>query len=74
MSRKLHPRFKLCRKYEGELTEAVFAVIEKHADDLTYAELMSGISRVMHEQLSQWFKRTIREERHGDADTPGDLA
>ncbi len=64
-----HHRTRQTRKAEVILRDAI---IELHKLDLTTAEFLQVINRVMSESMATSLKYAIRYERHGDGDTPGD--
>lgn len=61
----MHPREVVVRTAELEIDQAVAAVIKTHA--LTYGEVF----RILAALVASSAKYLIREERHGDAETPG---
>jgi hypothetical protein len=64
-----HPREQRCVEAEVALSSAILDITQKHA--LTEAEAL----RVVNAACSSWIgnsaKYAIREERHGNTDTPG---
>lgn len=61
----IHPRVIVVRQASIEIAQAVTNAMQKH--ELTYAEAFS----ILGEQISGLAKFAIRQERHGDTDTPG---
>jgi len=71
---RIHPSSTLCRALECELRNQVHVLMERYSDKLSYLELARCVWNVGNETMSQYVKRSIRLERHGDTETPGDLA
>lgn len=65
-----HPREAIVRAAEAKIR----AVFMEALDDLTDAEQIRVVSGAAHEWLGVIAKYAIREERHGDHNTPGGLA
>jgi len=70
MPRRIHEREKLVTAAEIELRKATM----KAAEDLTQGEYLRVLVNVLAGVISSIAKYAIREERHGDPDTPGGLA
>lgn len=65
---ELHERVFPVQEAGIKLKQAICEIAEKY--ELTYAELFA----LLGEQVMQWSKYAIREERHpGDPDRPGGL-
>ncbi len=69
---RIHPREERVRKAENELRELLCSITEKH--ELTEAEKLRVINAIASDWIAGVAKYAIREERHGDANTPGGLA
>lgn len=66
---RLHPR-------EQPVTEARIDLMQRYLDwqrahDLTDAEHLSVVAGVFGDSIGNIAKYQIRQERHGDTDTPG---
>lgn len=72
MGLRIHERERLVRDAESKLNGALIDVFK--AADLTEGEELRVISSVFGGWLSSIAKFKIREERHGNATTPGGLA
>jgi len=67
---KLHPRYWIVKKAEVELSKAVMDIAQKH--ELTTAEQLKVVAAALGDAVGSIAKYAIRQERHGDSDTPGD--
>jgi hypothetical protein len=70
---KLHPRVRQVEAARLDLANAVIVWQQAHPD-LTYGELFSILGDVLGGRIASAAQYLIREERHGDAETPGDFA
>jgi hypothetical protein len=68
---RLHKREKLIRDAESELRRAVMEVDEKY--NLTQFEYIQLLHVILGEAILTVCKYGIRQERHGDTETPGGL-
>ena len=68
---KIHKRERLVIQAECDLARALTDVWEKY--DLTSAEMLRVAASVLGGHVSSHAKYEIREERHGNIDTPGGL-
>ena len=69
---RIHRREKLITEAENNLRAAIQASgIRKM--ELTTAEYLQVLARIMHDEISGTLKSAIRQERHGDTDKPGGL-
>ncbi len=68
----IHPREERCRAAEGAINEALWCAVDKYA--LTDAERLRVVTAALAGYLSGMAKYAIREERHGNSNTPGGLA
>lgn len=68
---KLHPRTLVCQDAQRKLNLAWDSIATQL--DLTPTERYAVLWRVAADDISGMFKYMIREERHGDAETPGDV-
>lgn len=73
MSTHLHPREQLVREAVSALKSMLIKWCQKHGKELTFAEEVSIVSRVMGDWLRISAKYAIRKERHGDTNKPGEL-
>jgi hypothetical protein len=64
---KQHPREVLVQEAELNLREAILKVTK----DLTEAESLRVVNSVMSSHIGSVAKYAIREERHGNTETPG---
>jgi hypothetical protein len=71
---KIHPRFFKVRQIEAELGLLVAQFVAKHAEELTAAEWLQVLNEVFSGQSNRVIASMIREERHGNQETPGDSA
>ena len=69
---RVHKREKIVTQARIDLMEAVIQWAGKH--ELTDCEFVSVINSVLSDQLGSWAKYKIREERHGNTNTPGGRA
>lgn len=69
---KIHPREKKCTAAESELRGVILGLDQKHK--LTQAELIQVLTHVFSDEILSMMKYAIRQERHGNTDTPGGLA
>lgn len=69
---RMHPRERVVRKARSALQSHLTQWL-KHHDLTTYEEIMV-ISDVMGSTITGAMKYAIREERHGDQNTPGGIA
>ena len=65
---KLHPRYVVTAEAGAEINKAVANAIIKY--QLTYGE----ITALLASEIASYAKYQVREERHGNAETPGQLA
>lgn len=68
---KIHPRELLVRQAENDLRIALLDIKTRHG--LTEAEALRMINTATSEWIGGVAKHSIREERHGNTDTPGGL-
>lgn len=66
---RIHPREERTRKAEYALKGAVHDIIVRH--DLTEAEGLRVVNAALSDRVGGVAKYAIREERHGNTDTPG---
>jgi hypothetical protein len=72
---RLHPREALVREARIELHQAVLDWLRKEeVSELTAYEEVMVVTSVLSQVITGAMKYAIREERHGDAETPGGLA
>jgi hypothetical protein len=73
---KIHARFFLVQRAEVELGLAIseFMLKQDKAEPLTQVEWLQVLNNVMNKELGHVIKYMIREERHGNQETPGDAA
>lgn len=71
---KIHARFFEVRQLEAELGLQVAQFVAKHAEELTAAEWLQVLNEVFASQSGRVIASMIREERHGNQETPGDEA
>lgn len=71
MSIQQHPRTIICRQAENEAREALHQV--RITYDLTQIEWLRLINTLTSDAISSYCKWELRIERHGNADTPGDI-
>jgi hypothetical protein len=69
---RIHPREATVRSAENELREEIHRVIEKH--ELTEAEALRMVNAVCSGWIGWVARYAVRQERHGNTDTPGGLA
>jgi hypothetical protein len=67
---RIHPRETLVRTAKLMVSSAVLT----HTAELTEAERLFVVNAVCSDWIAGVAKIAIREERHGNADTPGGLA
>jgi hypothetical protein len=67
----LHPRELECNKARHDITKAILDAVEKYG--LTTAEQLRIVNAVSFEWIGGIAKYAIREERHGNTETPGGL-
>lgn len=68
----IHPRERLVREAENKLTQAF---IEWAKDkDLTIIEELQVVNKVSSDWVSTILKYELRQERHGNKNTPSGLA
>lgn len=68
---RMHPRERAVRKARSALQSCLTQWLQHH-DLTTYEEIMV-ISDVMGSAITGAMKLAIREERHGNTDTPGGI-
>lgn len=68
---KIHRREIRCRAAESDLRNAIGELSDKH--DLTGAEMLRIVNAVLSDYIASIAKYDIRQERHGNTDTPGGL-
>ena len=69
---KIHEREQRVYDAELELRGAILDIRKKH--DLTLAEYVRMLNSVFYDSLGSVVRLWIRDERHGNNDTPGGLA
>lgn len=69
---EIHPRTILVRKAENDLRGALLDVREKYG--LTSLEELQVVQRMHDEIVGGYIKHAMRYERHGNYDTPADVA
>jgi hypothetical protein len=69
---RMHPREMPTNKAESDLSEAIHKVIEEY--ELTDGEALRVVNAALSKWLGNYAKITIREERHGNSETPGGWA
>jgi hypothetical protein len=69
---KMHPREKLVREARSELQQILLDWAKRY--DLTTGEELSIIGSTLVSTVGNVGKYMIREERHGNMDTPGGLS
>lgn len=67
-----HPREKRCVEAEVALSSAILDITQKY--DLTEAESLRVVNAACSSWVGNLAKYSIREERHGNTDTPGGWA
>ena len=65
---RIHPRTFIVAEASVEFRRAFAAIEEKY--DLTIGEMLL----IFGDYMTSWAKYAIREERHGNCQTPGDRA
>ena len=70
---RLHPREIDLDKASAKLKLAILDAVDELPDDITDGEYIKIINGISYELIASWAKYQIREERHGDEDTPGGL-
>ncbi len=68
---KIHPREPRVRQAENELRTALADIVKKY--DLTDGEALAIVNAALSGWVGGVAKYAIREERHGNTDTPGGL-
>jgi len=66
---KIHPRERLCMKAESRLRMAILKLDEEF--ELTRLEHLQVLQTVLGDVILNACKYGIRQERHGNTDTPG---
>jgi hypothetical protein len=69
---RIHPREQRVTRAQHELLQAFLDLKTRH--DLTEAEALRVINAVASDWIAGVAKYAIREERHGNGQTPGGLA
>jgi len=69
---KMHPREMSTKKAECDLVDAIQKVMEEH--ELTDGEALRVVNKAFSQWLGHFAAITIREERHGNSETPGGWA
>jgi hypothetical protein len=68
---KIHPREQRVREAQNDVS--TYLSLVKRENELTEAEMLRVVNNVCHEWVGGVAKYWIREERHGNSDTPGGL-
>jgi hypothetical protein len=68
---KMHKRERVVNQARIDLSQAILDWAGEHK--LTDGEYVSVLNGVLSDQIGSWAKYKIREERHGNTDTPGGL-
>lgn len=71
---RIHEREVRVEKASADLRRAVLDAVAELPGDLTDGEYVRIINGISYELIAGWAKYKIREERHGDTDTPGGWA
>lgn len=67
----MHPRQKIMHDAQRDLQKQVYEWLQRH--DLTTIEELHIINYVLSNTIGGTLKYALREERHGDTDTPGGI-
>ena len=70
---KLHEREEIVRKAEADFLAKMLDWMQEWGDQLTDGEELRVVGGLLGGHLTTMAKYQIREERHGDEDTPGGL-
>ena len=70
---KIHKREEIVRKAESDLRGKMLDWMEAWNSELTAGEELRVVGGVLGGHLTTMAKYQIREERHGDGETPGGL-
>lgn len=68
----MHPRAAIVRTAQTDLQKVIGEWLERH--DLTTVEELAVLNHTLSGTIGGTLKFAIRQERHGDDDTPGDEA
>ncbi len=66
---RIHPRETNCNKARSDITSAILKAVETY--ELTEAEQLRVVNAACSEWIGGIAKYAIRQERHGNTETPG---